>query len=683
VTTVATQVRARAVSIPAWAWLAAIVVCSAVFRYLLARRIVAPWIMVDELIYSELAKSLAAHGSFEIRGMPSHGFGFLYPILIAPAFRIASIPTAYGVAKAIGTVVMSLAAVPAFFLARRVVGPGLALLVSLLTVAVPSMVYTGMLMTENLFYPLFLCCALALVAVLERPTLARLAVLLVLSFVAFLTRAQAVALVPAILTAPLLLGRDRLREFKLLYGVVAAGGVLIVGWEVVRGRSPLAALGAYRVTTDSHYSVGSIVRWLAYHVGELDLYVGIAPFAALLYLLTTRERRSPLLAAFVSITVWLVLEVAAFASTQSFRIEERNMFFVAPFFFVALCWWIERGLPRPRAAGVCAVIAAALVGVVPYSGFINGNATSDTLAILPLWTLQDTVTTLDEVGAVVIALAIAVAVLLLLVPARFAIVLPLVVLVLYAVALQPIEANPHGGIQHASAGALYGGTAMPDRDWIDARLGHDGRVGILFDSRTMDKFTVWTNEFFNRSVRTVYDLADPSPGALPETRVGFDPATGRISGVKEPYVLTAEAVQLDEPVVARDDVKGIALYRRVRPLGVTSVSSGIYPDNNWAGSQASYTRFRCHTGETLLATVGADVHLIKGDSTVVATSGGRSTTFTVPHGRTKTLRIPLYADGSRCVTRFRISPVAQPAAVEPGSTDTRVLGLRFSDLRVE
>ena len=26
------------------------------------------------------------------------------------------------------------------------------------------------------------------------------------------------------------------------------------------------------------------------------------------------------------------------------------MFFVAPLFFIALCWWIDRGLPRPRAA---------------------------------------------------------------------------------------------------------------------------------------------------------------------------------------------------------------------------------------------------------------------------------------------------------------------------------------------
>ena len=47
---------------PIWVWLAALVVFSAVFRYGLSRRVVAPWIMVDEIVYSELAKSFAAQG---------------------------------------------------------------------------------------------------------------------------------------------------------------------------------------------------------------------------------------------------------------------------------------------------------------------------------------------------------------------------------------------------------------------------------------------------------------------------------------------------------------------------------------------------------------------------------------------------------------------------------------------
>ena len=114
--------RARAVVRrgPAWVWLAGIVVVSAAIRIALARRMVAPWIMIDEIVYSELAKSFAAHGSFLVRGVPSHGYGFVYPILIAPAYRLFSaVPDAYAAAKAINGVVMSLAAVPAYFLARR------------------------------------------------------------------------------------------------------------------------------------------------------------------------------------------------------------------------------------------------------------------------------------------------------------------------------------------------------------------------------------------------------------------------------------------------------------------------------------------------------------------------------------------------------------------------------------
>ncbi|HUZ82097.1 MAG TPA: hypothetical protein VMU73_07610, partial [Gaiellaceae bacterium] len=325
---------------------------------------------------------------------------------------------------------------------------------------------------------------------------------------------------------------------------------------------------------------------------------------------------------------------------------------------------------------ICAVIAAALVGVVPYSGLINGNATSDTLALLPLWSLQDTVTTLDEVGAVVLAVAIAFAVLLLLVPVRLALVLPLAVFALYAVALWPIETNPNGGIQHASLGALFGGTSSPKRDWIDERLGHKANVAVLFDSRTMDKFTVWTNEFFNRSVEGVYDLAGPTPGGLPETPVTIDPQSGRIARIVAPYVLTSLALQLDEPAAFQDRVRGLAVYRVVRPLGIKSTTTGIYGDS-WSGARASYTRYRCRSGETLLATVAGDAKLIRAVSTLTVTSGRRRLSFSIPYRRVRTVRIPLAPDRSRCVVRFAVAPVAQPAAVEPPSTDTRVLGLRF------
>jgi hypothetical protein len=274
------------------------------------------------------------------------------------------------------------------------------------------------------------------------------------------------------------------------------------------------------------------------------------------------------------------------------------MFFVAPLFFIALCIWIERGLPRPRAAAACAVVAAGLVGVVPYSGLLNGNATSDTLAFLPLWTLQDTVTTLDEIGMVVVLLGIALALLLLLVPVRYALALPAALFVLYAVALWTIETNPHGGVHHVSLGALFGGTSNPDREWIDHAVGSNANVGVIYDSATMDKFTVWTNEFFNRSVRRVAYIADPTPGGLPESKATID-RKGYIRGIdRTRYVLTG--LPLIGTQVARDKLKGLTVWRLAGAPRLQYRTSGISGDG-WTGGTAEIDRYACsgHTAVSL------------------------------------------------------------------------------------
>ena len=105
------------------------------------------------------------------------------------------------------------------------------------------------------------------------------------------------------------------------------------------------------------YDVGAVSRWLLWHLSELDLYVGLVPVFALVLLcvggkaLSAAERA--VVAATVSLVVLLAVEVAAFASQPSVsRIEERNLFYVAPLLFTCLLLWIERGMPRPRAAAV-------------------------------------------------------------------------------------------------------------------------------------------------------------------------------------------------------------------------------------------------------------------------------------------------------------------------------------------
>ena len=344
---------------PAWLGLGAIVAASIAVRIVLVGRMPAPWIMVDELIYSELGKSLASDGRFLVRGVPSTGYGFVYPLLIAPAFRAyGSVPQAYAAAKVINAVVMSLTAIPVYFLARRMLSQWLSLAAAALSVVIPSMLYTGTLMTENAFYPVFALTALVLVLTLEHPTWVRQVLLIAVCGLAFATRAQAVALFGAALVAPVVHGlieRDlgsRLRRFTPLYAVSAAGALAAVVGSLARGRSPASLLGAYRAATDRGFSVSDALHYLLWHTAELDLALGVVGVAALIAMwLSPRSLLASaraFSAATLSITVLVLVEVAAFASMQSFRIEERNDFYVAPFAVIALLGLASREDVVPR-----------------------------------------------------------------------------------------------------------------------------------------------------------------------------------------------------------------------------------------------------------------------------------------------------------------------------------------------
>src|SRR5205085_5101842 len=69
------------------------------------------------------------------------------------------------------------------------------------------------------------------------------------------------------------------------------------------------------------------------------------------------------------------------------RLEERNLFYVAPLLYLGLVLWVERGLPRPRITPVAAVAAAALAAAVPYGRFFDTSSTSDTFGVLSLWSV--------------------------------------------------------------------------------------------------------------------------------------------------------------------------------------------------------------------------------------------------------------------------------------------------------
>ena len=622
--------------IPAWAWLAAIVVGSTVFRALLARDLVAPFIMVDELIWSELARGIADDGEATIRGEPNPDYSVVYSLLLSPAYALFDgLPASYAAVKTINAFVMSLAAVPAYFLARRLVTQWLALLGALLAVAVPSLAYTGTVMTENLFYPLFLTFSLVLVLVLERPTVLRVVLLLVLLGLAFATRVQAAALAPAVLLAPVVLAlfegrgvRSTASRYRALYGIVLGAGVALLVVQLAGGRSLQDLLGAYSPVGDAGYELGDTLRYLWWHVAELSLYVLVIPLAATIVLVglarSLDARLQAFLAATVALAICVVPVVAAFASVFSDRIQERNMFYLAPLFCIALLAWIERGAPRPRALVVGAAAASALlVAAIPYDRFITTSALTDTLMLLPLWSVQDRIGS-DWIRLAAFALAVGLAAAYVLVPRRYALALPLAVLGLWILAIRPIWWGAHG-FERASLGALFQGIRTADRDWVDEALPAGTEAAFIWSGRT-DRLTVNQNEFFNRGVGPVYYIAGPTPGGLPESEIRIDPDTGLVtfpdgSAVSDEFVLADSSFEPDGDALASDKGWGITLWRVNPPLVSAVRVDGLYPNDTWSGPTVTYTRRRCEPGR-LAVDVASDPSLFSEPSTIVARSNG-------------------------------------------------------------
>ena len=72
-----------------WLILVGAVAVVAAIRGWLASRIAMPWLFSDELVHSELAKSLANGSLFEIRGRRVN-ITYAYPLVIAPAWLLSS-----------------------------------------------------------------------------------------------------------------------------------------------------------------------------------------------------------------------------------------------------------------------------------------------------------------------------------------------------------------------------------------------------------------------------------------------------------------------------------------------------------------------------------------------------------------------------------------------------------------
>ena len=219
-------------------------------------------------------------------------------------------------------------------------------------------------MTENAFYPIFLCRGAGGRASGSsgRRSTTTLWVLALIAL-AYLTRAQALAFGPAILTAPLLFvlgAAPRLAGAARLPADVRRRRRRRPARDRRPGRARLVAARRSSAPTRSRArrttTSGPVVRaGSGTSSASSTSRSGSLPFAALIVLVAVARGPGPARAgvprrARCAVTFWLMLEVSAFASVHQLRVEERNTFYVVPLFLIALLVWIDARRAAARAA---------------------------------------------------------------------------------------------------------------------------------------------------------------------------------------------------------------------------------------------------------------------------------------------------------------------------------------------
>ena len=505
-----------------WHWLGAIVVGSIVVRLFAGWLRPGPVYFPDEYIYSELGRSIAEHGQPLIRGSAAHFPALLQPLLTAPAWLFEDVETSFRLVQLMGTVAMSLVAVPVFLLGRRLgLGVALALGLALLSVAIPDMVYAAWMLADPFAYPLVLAALASAVFALAAPSRRSQLAFVGFAALATLARVQFVFLPVCFLLAAVAVGlRERrlravLGEQRLAFGLFGLALVpLVLG-------GPSRLVGYYEDVFDLSLNPLGLLKWASADA-MLVLYSSgwvLVPGALIGFALAVWRPRSRAELAFGCVAplfaAAVFFQAGLYAANGADRIQERYFFYVLPLVFLGFGLFAARGWPH-RIPHALLALALIIVSVrVPLAGFAASDGRSNSPLLFGVGELEALI---GDTGTASLVIAVAVA---------------LLSLVAVTLGYRPRRATPIAVATALVACSVAAAGAIAH----DKGLSHGVRVNIipgepsivdqanvgptaLIHAPLSDKGFATEELFWNRSLDRIVLL----PGAVPPDAFAFERA---------------------------------------------------------------------------------------------------------------------------------------------------------------
>ena len=514
------------------------------------------WVVqTDEMLYTKLAWHIGHSGSPlpELHERRVGFVGVVYPMLLSPFYAVLGAVDAFAAAHAVNAVLFSSTAIPVYLLGRRVVSPGCALVVALLSVTVPWTVNAAFVMSEPAAYPAFVWAVLACHVAIAEPSDRADALAAVALVLAYFTRPQFLFLVGVLPLAVLLTTGPRraLFQHRVLAAVYAAGALVVIVLAALGEAHRL--LGDYGVTA-TEGSLLPAIAWksAALHVDVLAVGLGVVPLLLGGGWAYSALRSGPVrLRAFAALTALSLPILALETASYDVRfggpevIRDRYLFYLAPLLFLAtaVCLFQER-LPLVGIAAMTVFfsVAAVFADFAPVAGLWVDSAASVLNGLIH-----------DESGGlpagVFVALCGAVLGIICLglafVPRPAAVLAVTIALFCFGGAVagyafhRLLDSNTPLGVP---------ATGKPRvRDWVDRTVPAGSRVAVLAYpiSRVWGQSAIqwWDAEFWNDRVRSalVTRSGNWTYTPFPSTTLRLDFATGRFEGTDAAptYVLFA------------------------------------------------------------------------------------------------------------------------------------------------
>lgn len=610
--------------------LASLVAVSAAVRFAAARTFTVPWIAPDEMLYARIGRSLWQHATLTVGNAVTPYYSLLYPALIGAPMLLRDTRRSIEVVQVLQAFVVSMTAVPVFLWARRMMEDWLALAAAALTVLVPTLAYSGLMMSETLFYPLSVVALIAMARALEKPTVSRQGQFLLSVTVISAVRLQALVLLPTFLLAVVLHAyfARSMRTLRRLAPFVGVGLVVIVAAIALRlafgpGVSWQDLLGAYGTlgATASSLSVGHLATSVLWHAADVAvLTLGLPLFATVVLIARGFRGRElePAAQSFLAVTaayvILLVCEVGAFAAAHVGHVSERYLATAAPPLFAAFTLWLGRGSPRPRLLVLGSVGAVvALLALVPIRTLAPPEAPYDGFSTILLARLLQHAE-LSNARTALVAAAVLAAALFVLLPRRL---LP-VGLVALAAGLATLSVVATREIARASLTEQRSASGDGNPRWVDAT--GEQKVTLL-DTGDRPSPAVARTFFWNRAIVDGFrfrGVAAALPPLAPIVTVADDGSILDSRGapvvrhaVVAPSTLTLAGTPLAQLPAGVSTSYGLTLWRVDGPVKVTmALASGFLPNGDFI-DKARVVVYGCQRGRleiTLLGKSGAPIY---------------------------------------------------------------------------